>query len=136
MSRALAEITDILKRLAPLEWAEPWDNVGLLIEPPEHPVAKVFLTIDLTEEVLLEAKTARVDLIVAYRPPIFSGDARSSKALHQRIRLASSHRFFVRDRSGLEVSPARCRLGKLRHWLTRPPRGALIVPTIEKKRHP
>jgi len=73
MSRTLAGITDLLRQLAPLEWAEPWDNVGLIIEPKERPIANVFLTIDLTEESLLEARNKHADLIVAYHPPIFSG---------------------------------------------------------------
>ena len=73
MSRTLAEVTHLLKQLAPLEWAEPWDNVGLLIESTERGISNVLLTIDLTEEVLLEAKAAKADLIVAYHPPIFAG---------------------------------------------------------------
>jgi dinuclear metal center YbgI/SA1388 family protein len=72
MSRALSEIVEAMKRLAPLEWAESWDNVGLLIEPLEQAITKVLLTIDLTEEVLTEAKSAHANLIIAYHPPIFS----------------------------------------------------------------
>jgi dinuclear metal center YbgI/SA1388 family protein len=72
--------------LAPLEWAEPWDNVGLIIEPKERPIANVFLTIDLTEESLLEARNKHADLIVAYHPPIFSGLKRiTQKAPLERI---------------------------------------------------
>ena len=73
MSRSLSEIVDLMKRLAQLEWAESWDNVGLLIEPQEQAVAKILLTIDLTEEVLSEANDEAANLIVSYHPPIFSG---------------------------------------------------------------
>ncbi len=51
---------------------------------------------------------------------IRASDARSFKALHQRTRLPSGHRFTVRDPSGLEVSPARCRLVTKRPSVYRP----------------
>lgn len=35
-------------------------------------IRKIFLTIDLTEEVVREAITLHSDLIVSYHPPIFS----------------------------------------------------------------
>ena len=68
------EIINLLKEIAPLHLAETWDNVGLLVDPPSAAqVDTVFLTIDLTEEVLDEAIEAGAQLIVAYHPPIFSG---------------------------------------------------------------
>lgn len=33
MASSLKEIVEELEAFAPLEYAEPWDNVGLLIEP-------------------------------------------------------------------------------------------------------
>ncbi|KAH9503149.1 NGG1 interacting factor [Bulinus truncatus] len=69
----LNEVVAKLKKIAPLSLAESWDNVGLLVEPsPPKYVSKVMLTIDLTTNVLEEAKDKTVDLIVAYHPPIFS----------------------------------------------------------------
>ncbi len=63
-----------LEQLAPLEWAEEWDNVGLLVEPPRRrTVHRVLVAIDLTEAVLKEAAARRADLVVAYHPPIFDG---------------------------------------------------------------
>lgn len=63
----------LLQHLAPLELAETWDNVGVLLQREERPVTRVLLTIDLTHAVLAEALTAEVDAIVSYHPPIFSG---------------------------------------------------------------
>ncbi len=61
-----------LEELAPLGLAEPWDNVGLLIDPPApRPLRRVLLTIDLTEPVLDEAFATHADFIVAYHPPLF-----------------------------------------------------------------
>lgn len=63
-----------LGHLAPLRLAEEWDNVGLLIAPRKpRIVQRVFLTIDLTREVLDEAIEFGADAIVSYHPPIFSG---------------------------------------------------------------
>lgn len=62
-----------LQAIAPLELAESWDNVGVLIESGPLDVQRVLLTIDLTEEVLEEAIQSATDVIVAYHPPIFSG---------------------------------------------------------------
>jgi dinuclear metal center YbgI/SA1388 family protein len=77
----LAQVVRMLERLAPLRLAADWDNVGLLLEPPEpRPVQRVLLTIDLSEPVLKEAVQQRSDLIVAYHPPIFSQVKRLTRA--------------------------------------------------------
>ena len=75
VSVSSSELFAALERLAPLQFAEPWDNVGLLIEPPAPApsVTRALLTIDLTEAVLNEALELGVQVIVAYHPPIFSG---------------------------------------------------------------
>lgn len=70
-----AEVLDMLHEIAPLELAAEWDNTGLLVEPQarRRRCARVLLTVDLTDAVVAEAKAARVDLVVAYHPPIFQG---------------------------------------------------------------
>lgn len=73
MAEPLIDIIELLQRWAPLEWAEAWDNVGLLVEADQSLVQNILLTIDLTEEVLDEAKALGCDLIIAYHPVIFSG---------------------------------------------------------------
>ena len=71
----LATVVAKLEQLAPPARAEQWDNVGLLVEPSQPGrVERVFLTIDLTEEVMAEVEGLpgkKVGLIVAYHPPIF-----------------------------------------------------------------
>ena len=67
----LKEITKVLEQIAPLELAEEWDNVGLLAGDPAQSVKRVMLTIDMTDDVLDEAKAKKVNLIVAYHPPIW-----------------------------------------------------------------
>ncbi len=73
----LAEVLAALQRLAPLQFAEPWDNVGLLLEPvpvaQAAPLASALLTIDLSDAVVAEAEALGAELIIAYHPPIFQG---------------------------------------------------------------
>ncbi len=71
-----------LEALSPTRLAEPWDNVGLLVESPSMvpQVAAALVTIDLTDAVLSEAAQLGVDVIVAYHPPIFSGLKRITSA--------------------------------------------------------
>lgn len=68
----LTEVVSTLKKMAPLSLAEPWDNVGLLIEPDvKESIESVFLTNDLTEDVLEEAQNVNANLIISYHPPLF-----------------------------------------------------------------
>lgn len=68
----LKALLSSLNDFASLSFAESWDNVGLLVEPsPPHPVNTLFLTNDLTEEVMQEALRKKADLILSYHPPIF-----------------------------------------------------------------
>ncbi|XP_055472543.1 NIF3-like protein 1 [Psammomys obesus] len=74
-SRSFMDLKALLSSLndfASLSFAESWDNVGLLVEPsPPHTVKTLFLTNDLTEEVMEEALQKKADLILSYHPPIF-----------------------------------------------------------------
>ena len=67
----LKEITNILEAIAPLELAEDWDNVGLLVGDYQMSIKRIMLTIDLTRGVFEEAKNKKIDLIAAYHPPIW-----------------------------------------------------------------
>ena len=68
------QIRDILSQLeaiAPLRYAETWDNVGLLVGDPHQKVAGALLCIDYTPAVAREAREFGCDLVIAYHPPIF-----------------------------------------------------------------
>jgi len=67
------EITEKVNELIPLKLALDWDNVGLLIGDAKRKVKRIFLTIDVTKEVLTEAKRAKADLIISYHPVIWDG---------------------------------------------------------------
>lgn len=69
----IGRVARSMEKICPLSLGEVWDNVGVLLETPSPRIAtKVFLTIDLTSEVLNEALSdSSVGVIVAYHPPIF-----------------------------------------------------------------
>src|SRR5690349_11867627 len=65
------DLIDAMERIAPTRYAEPWDNVGLLVGDASRKAAKAMLTIDYTPEVAAEAKAAGADVVIAYHPPLF-----------------------------------------------------------------
>jgi dinuclear metal center YbgI/SA1388 family protein len=76
----LSTIIELLGCVAPLEGAEEWDNVGLLVEPlTRQSIDRVLLTIDLTTRVMEEALRSKTGLIVAYHPPLFHPVLRLSR---------------------------------------------------------
>lgn len=67
--------TDIMRRLevlAPLGFAEQWDNVGLLAGRSAKEVKSVYLAVDATDEVIEDAVDAGADMLITHHPLIFS----------------------------------------------------------------
>lgn len=69
----IKEITNILESFAPLEYAEDFDNVGLLVGDPDMEVSGVLVTLDTLESVVDEAISNSCNLIVSFHPIIFGG---------------------------------------------------------------
>lgn len=69
----LSQITNELEKLAPLAYAEDFDNVGLLVGDANAEISKVLVTLDTTEEVVQEAIEKGANLIVSFHPIVFSG---------------------------------------------------------------
>jgi len=67
------DIAAAIERIVPLELAQDWDNVGLLVGDGKRNVKNVLLTIDVTADVVAEAKKLKTDLIVSYHPIIWDG---------------------------------------------------------------
>src|SRR6266850_2379879 len=67
----LSSLLEILEEIAPTRYAEPWDNVGLLVGDPDQSISKTLLTIDYTSAVAEEVRNNKCDCIIAYHPPIF-----------------------------------------------------------------
>lgn len=72
--KGLEYIVNSLRRFAGLNLAEPWDNVGLLVDPMvQKSITNILLTNDLTEKIVNEAVELGAGLIVTYHPNIFEG---------------------------------------------------------------
>jgi dinuclear metal center YbgI/SA1388 family protein len=68
----VSDLVRAMQTLAPLQYAESWDNVGLLVGSTERDLnGPVLLTIDLTESVLAEAVGAKASAVVSYHPPLW-----------------------------------------------------------------
>jgi len=69
----VSEVTDILEELAPLSYAEDFDNVGLLLGEPTTKVTGILVTLDTLESVVDEAIATNCNLIISFHPIIFKG---------------------------------------------------------------
>ena len=67
----LNEITEFLTAFAPLEFAENYDNVGLLVGDSNKEVNKIMICLDVDEEVLIDAQDKKCELIISHHPLIF-----------------------------------------------------------------
>ena len=71
METTVAQIIEILDRLIPPWLAEEWDNVGLQIGDPQHPVRRIWIALDPGPEVIEAACKENVDLLITHHPLIF-----------------------------------------------------------------
>ena len=69
----LKQITQYIESIAPLAFQESYDNAGLIIGHPDDEISGILITLDITEEIMDEAISKKLDLIVCHHPIIFSG---------------------------------------------------------------
>jgi dinuclear metal center YbgI/SA1388 family protein len=69
----IKDIAEQIEKIVPLKLAQDWDNVGLLIGDAGKNVKRILLTIDITADVVAEAKKLKTDLIISYHPVIWDG---------------------------------------------------------------
>ena len=69
----LKQITQYLETVAPLSFQESYDNAGLIIGHPDDEISGILITLDITEEIIDEAISKKLNLIVAHHPIVFSG---------------------------------------------------------------
>lgn len=69
----IRDVANYLEEIAPLHYAEDFDNVGLLVGNYATEVTKVLVTLDTLEETVDEAISKNCNLIVSFHPIIFSG---------------------------------------------------------------
>lgn len=70
----MAKVKDIfnfINEIAPFEKALSFDNCGLIVGEKEKNIKNVLLSLDITKDVVEEAKNLSVDLIISHHPVIF-----------------------------------------------------------------
>ena len=87
----LNSILNVLQQLAPLEFAESWDNVGLLAGNRNREISRAMTCLTLTATTLEEAIGEKVELVICHHPIPFkplskiTDDTTTGKLLLQAI---------------------------------------------------
>lgn len=66
------DIMKILEEMAPLKYAENWDNAGLLLGREEKEIRKIMIALDATEDVIDQCVSREVDMLITHHPLLFS----------------------------------------------------------------
>ncbi len=69
----IKEILSVLEEMAPLAYAEDFDNVGLLVGDQNSKASGILVCHDALESVIDEAITKNCNLVVCFHPILFSG---------------------------------------------------------------
>jgi dinuclear metal center YbgI/SA1388 family protein len=97
----LKELSSYLDTVIPLSFQESYDNSGLQIGFPDWDILSALLTVDVTEDIIDEALSAKCDIIISHHPLIFNGiksvtgktytERILSRALKHNIAIYSAH---------------------------------------------
>ncbi|MFI3286173.1 MAG: Nif3-like dinuclear metal center hexameric protein [Rikenellaceae bacterium] len=71
MSIRIKEVTELIEAFAPLSYQASYDNAGLIVGRDEESVRGILLAVDVTQEVIEEAKRVGANLIITHHPIIF-----------------------------------------------------------------
>ncbi|HVZ97764.1 MAG TPA: Nif3-like dinuclear metal center hexameric protein [Chitinophagaceae bacterium] len=69
----IIDVINVLESIAPPSLQEDYDNAGLLTGNPDDDCTGIITTLDVTEEIVVEALRKKCNLIVAHHPVIFRG---------------------------------------------------------------
>jgi dinuclear metal center YbgI/SA1388 family protein len=69
----LSALLPILEEMAPLAYAEDFDNVGLLVGDKNQEISGILVCHDALEKVIEEAIAKKCNLVVCFHPILFSG---------------------------------------------------------------
>ena len=73
MSLPLSQLLTTFELLWPISGAEEWDRPGLTTGGANQQISKVLLCVDVTREVLAEAKANSCDLVISHHPLLLKG---------------------------------------------------------------
>ncbi|MFC1222633.1 dinuclear metal center protein, YbgI/SA1388 family [Pedobacter suwonensis] len=69
----LAEITNYLESIAPLNYQEDYDNSGLIVGDPNMEIRAALVALDCVEKIVDEAISTGCNLIITHHPIVFKG---------------------------------------------------------------
>lgn len=143
----IRDVTKAIEEIAPLNYAEDFDNVGLLVGNYQTTVKGVLVTLDTLEETVEEAIANNCNLIVSFHPIIFSGLKKLNgnnyveravlKAIKNDISIYATHTAL--DNSNVGVSARMCEVLGLQNFKVLAPKKGIIkklttyVPSSEAK---
>ena len=109
----IQNITNYIEELAPLNYAEDFDNVGLLIGNYNTKVTGVLVTLDTLEQTVDEAIAKNCNLIVSFHPIIFGGLKKINgnnyvervvlKAIQNNIAIYATHTALDNSKNGVSA---------------------------------
>ena len=70
-----AELVRLIEQVAPPYLNAEWDNSGMQIEPGANEIGRILIALDLTPDVVSEAKLGGYDLVIVHHP-LFFGDGK------------------------------------------------------------
>lgn len=130
----IKDITNYLEELAPLNYAEDFDNVGLLIGNYNATVSGILVTLDTLEETVEEAIAKNCNLIVSFHPIIFGGLKKLNgnsyvervvlKAIKNNIAIYATHTALDNSKNG--VSAKMCAVLGLKNTTVLIPKKGII----------
>lgn len=111
-------VGDVVSRVgerAPWWWAEPWDQVGLIVGDADAPVGRVFVSLDPTPSALARAVEAGCGMLLTHHPPFREGPVRllpapgmagvPFAAVKAGVALVAAHTNLDRSPEGAEMLP-------------------------------
>lgn len=103
----VSDFDNYMNEIAPYEIACEWDNVGLIIGDKDANVKKCLIALDITQDVIDEAISEKVDLIITHHPILFSPQKKFLKddfaylLIANKINLISAHTNLDSAKDGL-----------------------------------
>jgi GTP cyclohydrolase I len=73
MSVKCKELIDFMEEVAPVDLAEDWDNVGLMLGSTNQEINRILVCLDVTDRVADEAISLKADMIISHHPFLFKG---------------------------------------------------------------
>lgn len=112
----IKDITNCIEEIAPLKYAEDFDNVGLLIGQYQTEVTGVLVTLDTLEATVDEAIQKNCNLIISFHPIIFGGLKKLNgnnyvervvlKAIQNNIAIYATHTALDNSKNGVSAKIA------------------------------